>query len=534
MEQEQITTFKQKIDNFQIEYEVLPIYAQKELDSRRSQIQKNISEVDVQLEEVNSKIEKLNSEIDKLTNHADSFDYAAAVICGLVCGLIDIIFVGKWNFSEAKAISNREVNEKVMDFANKQGYKGDRLEGAVNFLEKKYPLPGDNDWKDNIPSISAKSHHLDDFCHHPTFVGLLCCVIVQFTGSSIYSDKAGNMFNIPVTVNNYGNFVGKNPITKLFAGIINWFITSARTIANRKGHLYSDMAGSHLSAGGGAGIPGGFISTMKEMAALPCFKDTNFAENLRKAYSNGLGNGSKQVDLGAFNKLFDGASSKLDIRTEMAISHELKKQAIPVIINEVLVRSIYFVRRFCKELTEKGELSKIEWNNVIPYNNRTVVRMMTVATGTFTAVDLADAAIEGAVDLVKEGGPANPTAFLGNMLLRVNFVGLGRFSVAVVTDVGMGIKRSAKRNERIKVINEQLLLTNAKVFYKQADKWISAEDAERSITDIYNESQKAVLFCIDSYKDIEKSFNNISDEIPEAENKNHGLTNDLNEILQWG
>ena len=526
-------------EDFKVEYEVLPLYNSEDLDVRRKEIYKNISDLDNQLEEVNKKLQELNTEIDQLTNHADGFDYAAAVICGLICGIIDIIFVGKWDFKNAKAVSNKRVNEKVMEFAKRQGYEGDRLDGAVNFLEKKFPLPGDADFH-NIKDIAGneiittKTHHLDDFCHHPTLIGLICCVIGQFTGSSVYSDKFGSMHNIPVTVNEYGNFVGKNSVTKLFSGMINWFITVAKTIANRKGHLMSDMAGSHASAGGGSGVPGKFMSLMKELAVLPCFKDTKFNENLRKAFQNGIGTGNKQVSLGAFNKLFEGASSKLDMRTEMAVAHELKRQAIPVVINEVLVRGFYFVRRLCMELKEKGEFSAVDWKKVIPFNNRTIVRMMTIATGTFTAVDLADAAIEGAVDSVKEGCPANPTAFFGNMVLRINFVGIGRFCIAVATDIGMGIKRNVKRNERIKVMNEQLHLTNAKIFYKQADKWISVQDASIAIDSVCEESRKTIIFFMDSYKGIEDDFEKINSELKDAELLNSGLKENLSDILQWG
>lgn len=526
-------------EDFKVEYEFLPLYDSEDLDVRRKEIYKNISDLDNQLEEVNKKLQKLNTEIDQLTNHADGFDYAAAVICGLICGIIDIIFVGKWDFKNAKAVSNKRVNEKVMDFAKRQGYEGDRLDGAVNFLEKKFPLPGDADFH-NIKDIAGneiittKTHHLDDFCHHPTLIGLICCVIVQFTGSPVYSDKFGSMHNIPVTVNEYGNFVGKNSVTKLFSGMINWFITVAKTIANRKGHLMSDMAGSHTSVGGGSGVPGKFMSLMKELAVLPCFKDTKFNENLRKAFQNGIGTGNKQVSLGACNKLFEGASSKLDMRTEMAVAHELKRQAIPVVINEVLVRGFYFVRRLCMELKEKGEFSAVDWKKVIPFNNRTIARMMTIATGTFTAVDLADAAIEGAVDSVKEGCPANPTAFFGNMVLRINFVGIGRFCIAVATDIGMGIKRSVKRNERIKVMNEQLHLTNAKIFYKQADKWISAQDSSIAIDSVCEESRKTIIFFMDSYKEIEDNFEKINSELKNAELLNSGLKENLSDILQWG
>lgn len=98
---------------------------------------------------------------------------------------------------------------------------------------------------------------------------------------------------------------------------------------NYRGHLFSDMAGSSTSAGkgnDGAGLPGSFLSILKEMSSLECFKDTEFANNLRKAFQNGIGTRNSQIDLGPFNRLFEGASSKLDLRTEMAIGSELERR----------------------------------------------------------------------------------------------------------------------------------------------------------------------------------------------------------------
>jgi hypothetical protein len=115
-------------------------------------------------------------------------------------------------------------------------------------------------------------------------------------------------------------------------------------------------------------------------------------------------------------------------------------------LNEVIVRSFYFIRRLVVEIREKKEFGKIEWKNTLPFKNRTIIRMLTIATGTFTLVDLADAAIRGAI---KSGG--NAALFAKEFILRVNFVGVGRFAVAVVTDMAMGVKRSRRRNERMAI-----------------------------------------------------------------------------------
>ena len=36
----------------------------------------------------------------------------------------------------------------------------------------------------------------------------------------------------------------------------------------------------------------------------------------------GIGTGKGQVDLGVLNSLFEGASSKMDVRTERAVGHD--------------------------------------------------------------------------------------------------------------------------------------------------------------------------------------------------------------------
>ena len=373
-------------DDFIVEFEVASLNAEL-----FNEIDKKIQNVDNQIQSLEDRIAVLNTDIDRLTNHADGLDYAVAVSSGIIAGIIDSVIVGEWDFKSAKAKSNEEINRQIEEYAEKVGCKGKTLEETIAKLEKKFKLPGDSEWNtktqfikfakskgfipenvsgtyedalkfmnENYPKeggwgvvntfISASSHHLDDFCHHPTLIGLICNVIVQFTGESIYVNSSSNMFNLPVTINDYGRFEGKNFISKIFSGIINWFLNVAETMANAKGHWMSDLAGSKQTAGGGAGLPGSFMSMMKELSALPIFKDTNFGVNLKKAYEKGIGTSEGQIDLGAFNALFEGANSKFDYRTENAIKIELKRQAMPVIINEVLVRGFYFIRRFINEL----------------------------------------------------------------------------------------------------------------------------------------------------------------------------------------
>ncbi len=537
-----IVDLKSSVDDLEVEYEILPVVDVDNIsDERQKKIITGVASVDERLSVIKGQLEKLNTDIDRLTNHADGIDYSIAVTCGVITGIFDAFIVGEWNFAEAKKDTYKEINCKVINFAKKQpDYipycnftiegKGnprrkpkdpDRLEVAIDFLEWKFHLPGDGAYRTGNYGIDGNTHRLDDLCHHPTIVGLVCCIIAQFTGHTLYVNKYGEDVNIPITVNEYGNFVGKNPVTKLFAGVINWFVICAKTIANREGHLMSDVATS-------ASLPGSFLSMITELASIPCFRNEDFLLQLRNAFQKGIGTDKGQLDLGIFNRIFEGAQSKLDDSTEKAVVHELRRQALPVVINEVLVRGAYFIRRFITELKNKNSLKEIDWEKVIPVNNRTVARMMTISSGTFTAIDMADAAVHAAPK------SADLTTFLSNMLLRVNFIGIGRLTIAVTVDTGMGVSKVVKRNNRMKLQEEQMLLLDAKVYYKQADMWIAAENAGETIEQAYALAEQAGHFFAESYIDIRSSLNNIGEIAPAIKSKNPGLIEDINDILKWG
>lgn len=403
------------------------------------------------------------AEIDNLTNQADGYDYALAVSSGILSGLIDVFIVDEWDFARGKRLANKDINDKIQQFAKKQpdyltycrytleGAGGprrtpknpDRLETAVQFLEWKFPLPGDAPWlqkgydKDgNVivnKKITPKSHHLDDLSHHPTVVGLIACIISQFTKVGTYVNLDNQVIKIPFSIDEDGMIEGKTPVAKVGAGIINWCFNVAR---HRHGHLMSDIGGSKSTAGGGMGLPGTIMSTLKELSCLPCFNDSEFPKKLAKAYQKGIGTNKGQVDLGLLNCLFEGADSKVDYRTEKAIKSELKRQAMPAAINEVIVRSFYFVRHFIIEMKEKESLENIDFRKLIPLNNRTIVRMMTISSGTFSVIDLADATIRGAG---RSGG--NLEEFGRQVILRVNFVGIGRFTISVGVDFCMSARK---------------------------------------------------------------------------------------------
>lgn len=124
---------------------------------------------------------------------------------------------------------------------------------------------------------------------------------------------------------------------------------------------------------------------------------------------------------------------KFDLRGELGVAVELCKQAVPVIANECMVRVFYFIRHLAMEMKENSvsclaDMKKIDWNSVKPVNNPTITRMLIVSTGVFTALDV---------------GEAIATK---KYWVSINYVGVGRFAVAIGSDVSWGLKvRNVKK-----------------------------------------------------------------------------------------
>ena len=535
-----ITSLKTSDEELEVEYEIISNIEPHTLSSSRMGFDKFISELDDRLEKNQAVLDELNSNIDRLTNHADGFDYAISACSGVLCGFIDSFFVGEFNFEELRADSNKHVNRFVEKYAKLSGWDGNgRLKSAVEFLEKKFPVDQDNVWKASGIS-STRLHHLEDLAHHPTPCGLFFAILVSFFRCAVFVDKDGH-WHLEILETDTKK-LAKLWIPVLASGILRWLVYVAeskylekegkelpkpvqkllKTVAytpgiievlkvamNWFGHIVSDMAGSKQTAGGGMGIPGLFLSLLKELSSLPYLKDTKLPKIVSDWYSK----------------------DKIDMRAELAIVEYAGRQAIPVILNECIVRTFFFVRHLIDEKKKSGEWKNVNWNNVVPWGNRTINRMLTIATGTFTTVDVADAAIRS---VVKNGGNMYNPKLYADFVLRINFVGLGRFAIAVGTDIHMGAKREKLRKERMFRQSEQLLLGTTKVFYKQADMWILAKDTSDAIDKMEETAIESVVYMKDSLIEISSCLSNMTTYRPKIEEKNPKLLNQISDILKYG
>ncbi|OJF92816.1 hypothetical protein [Alkalibacterium sp. 20] len=378
----------------------------------------NVLQVELQQEPVNGYdsefdfnkiIYDLDSNIDLLTSQADTYDYLVSIGSGLLSGVLDILWVGEFDLKRGRNIASDEVDNFVIKTAKMLGCKNEDLQSSVRFLENKFPIPSDG----NTPDFGGGlQHHLRDFAHHPTVAGLMFSILTQFTNQSYGTDTIGHFKVLDVTDRSKA-FIGDDVPSKIFKGTITWFF-----------HLVSDMAGSSSSAGysGGTGIPGPLLSIAKELSVLPLFKNLNIGDNSLSKFLSKLFNGTLLANRDDFGNIIKGEELRFDLRGEMGLGIEAGRQTLPVIANECIVRSFYFIRHLALEIQDNDiqtipDLKQIDWENVKPHNNPTIARMLTIATGVFTSIDVGEAILAQ------------------KYWVSINYVGVGRFAVAIGEDV---------------------------------------------------------------------------------------------------
>ena len=466
-------------------------------------------EVNARLNEIDDKIADLDISIDRLTNHADKLDYIVAAASGILTGLLDVFFVGEFNLREGRDWSSEKINDLVKKIAKSQGYEGDDLTGAIRYLEK-FGIPSDSVYN---KLGGARQHHLRDFAHHASPIGLIFSLLTQFTEKAYGTTKTG-MFTT-VKIQNK-EFIGNNIPNKIIFGLVYWIF-----------HMASDMAGSSGSAGGGEGIPGPILSIVKFLSSLPMFNDKEQVNQLSLTVSK-LFNGTLFAERDENGKIAIGDDGKplimkMDLRGELGIAHQIGKQALPVILNEAIVRGFYFVNRLIDELKEKKSIKNVNWKNTVPFNNRTIARMMTIATGTFTAVDMIGATVEG----IKKGN-GELVQTITHTVLHINFVGIGRFVIAIGNDSVMGLRKGNKSKDRMKLKAEALHLMEAKMYYGESVVWSAVKDANVSIDSLYDALNKISRKIANDTKAVHDSLDEIENiDVYDIEKKNAGLIDDL-------
>lgn len=369
----------------------------------------------------------------------DKWDVAISVSSGALTAAMDVVWVNDISLADAHKWGTDQVNSFVMKLAKSKGFAGKSTDiaGAVRKLEGDYPMAGDcltNDFG------GGAHHHLRDFSHHPTPIGLLFSILMQFTGKGYGTDKTGKFHSYQIK-----DWKPQDWEISIYMGTVMWLF-----------HIISDIAGSSGTLRGGregTSLPGPMMSLLKEISSIPGIRsiagysiDKNGKETTNYQFSticSKLFNGTLLGKHDENGKIIFREELRFDFRTELGILHESvnNMQHIPVVLNELIVSAFYSVRRFMEEFKEKQindfkDIGKIEIRGCLPWKNEVIRHMKMIAAATFSSIDLSAAGIKAAIK-----NKDNPAGFALDFMQGINYWGLGDLAFASNSEMLLAVQK---------------------------------------------------------------------------------------------
>lgn len=429
----------------------------------------SLGAMDQQINDMKRDIEEYDKDINRLTNHATLLDYSLSVASGALAGFLDIIFTKNLDLSNP--------NSLVSGIASEISGESVSSKEAINVLN--------NSLNGSLPINNL------ELASQASLMGLVFSIIGALTGSKILYTKKDE-----VKVEYAKPIVGASLFSGVFYGTIAWIC-----------HLISNS--SSLAPN----IPSGLKNLVFDA------KNSGLkvkGEDLYQAINN-------KIDSSSLNAISNGLNALKLLGT----------QALVVGINEAVVRAVFFVHGFFKEVRQKNiksikEIGKVDFKKTIPFNNRTVARMITVSLATMMAIDICDASIASAMK--SEG---NKTLFASNLAIRINFVGVGRIILALTTDLYMAKSLKKKRNERISLVSDYITLLGRKIYCIQDDVWKECHKAAEVIESVKKVMTDTILMASSELDKTKESLKNIETSVDDAFKKNENLKKDIKDILNW-
>ena len=364
----------------------------------------------------------------------DKDDIAFSAAAGVIAGFIDTFLVGtikskdtsglqkfvdekfdnivcKYAKSERIAQYEKHLNnakseegkkrilEKINDIKSRDLTKKESISILESLHHVSYDATRSQQITDGtIKGLHPNNHHLLSLAHSPSLIGLLVGVMDQLTEKTTFIGTDGIINRVKTT--NKNEILGSSMWEKIINAITNWF-----------GHLLSDIAGSEGSAskgnrGTGLPVPGWWILQKFQFGKININgNEKTIAEVSEWMFKNGY-----------------------DVRAFTA-------QSIPIVIYEILVRLYWFYKQYFYY----GK----DFKSCLPVANEKnpdLSRMLLIAAGSFSTIDLSHATI-------KSKGFSD----MGTFLLTINYPGL--------LDLGyrgyQNIKNNLKQRKRVTSIIEQ-------------------------------------------------------------------------------
>ena len=388
--------------DLQVTYEVFSV------DPRVTQIDEAIKKLDKNIDDAQSRIDVANENIDRLTNHADRIDYAVAVSCGVLTGLIDVFLVGEFDFvgsrekvgekfdklvqKKANALREKEVKQKTEEAikkakkaANEKGkvLSGDEIkkiqekfnkkleeplnkEKSIRFLEERFSIPSDSVYEKanvsinkQISNIVEEAKNKGNPLSNEEIKGLKEKLKTKISHDTHHLDDLTHHPSVIGLAASIAQKFGADAIFQNRDGkTIPIKVDKVKTIRHGKETVEIQLVGEDLKSKLVCGVVNWIMHLLSDAAG---------SSSAVSRGSEGMGLPGPIMSLLKEASMIPGISKsslpeklyevftkeqdflggyKLDLRSELAIGRELGKQAIPVLINTVFIRCFYFIRHF--------------------------------------------------------------------------------------------------------------------------------------------------------------------------------------------
>jgi len=395
--------------------------------------------------DIDAELEKVEQALKSYTCTASMLDYSVAVISGIIAGFIDAFVVGETPLIQA---GQAPVSEQLMEVVKKVLAKDALKDKAASPVMHRPVQKG----------IPAMIPELQKIASQANPLGMLASVLVQIGQGGMLNNKNNKIQMFPDGVSGDDGII--LIVAAAILGILKW-LSSISSDENNQ-----DNSGIKFKS---------LLKLCELIRTAPAFSAVvNAAEKWQKQLPNEMKNATKgsDSDMGpkkAFLSFFMMLGNVPELKNtnlqkvvktvqkgkqlglnEIPIIRSLTRQAFPVLINEIVVRSFFFAARLAKELKANEDISSINWENVIPLGNRDIDRMMALSTMTLSVSDTVDAAIHAAIDSC-----GNSVLFATRFVTRFNYVAAGRAAVAVVKEI-------SNEKAEAELIHRKRLLEEAK------------------------------------------------------------------------
>lgn len=336
--------------------------------------------------------------------------YAVAAASGVVTGALSFVKLTEAQLSKVEEWKEKNWKPLIIHSAELIGCKKKDYKSASKYLVNQAVkrLKKDNSAKEYMALLTA----------HPTMAGLIFSMLTQFSGKRCYITESGEIILKAVPKQYY---LGSSNAEKIVASVMYWMFELAANQAESKRNLIDNL-----------GLSGELLKKIKEFVNIPFLqKIPENREQAEEMFSSWL----RSIIDGAELEPDDNAdeNSKLVVKL-MKMALNLSSDALPVLINECVVRSLYMVIRLCdvvkkRQITSFGQLREVTAVEVFPADDRLLSGMCLVASASFATINLSAAVLKG-LKAYKTGD----REFLQAFLAELNIPAIGRLIFACARD----------------------------------------------------------------------------------------------------